>query len=76
MADGGGAAGAGEAGPAVTNEEVREYRSGPVYKLTVGLISTYKHINEVREKKEEKKDWSLAPLNVRLFVAGRGAPST
>lgn len=55
MADGGGAAGAGEAGPAVTNEEVREYRSGPVYKLTVGLISTYKHINEVSVKKKKKK---------------------
>lgn len=60
MADGGGAAGAGEAGPAVTNEEVREYRSGPVYKLTVGLISTYKHINEVyyTAKRARKKHTS------------------
>jgi hypothetical protein len=44
---GGAAAQGGEPGPAV---ETREYRSGPMYKLTVGLIGTYKHINEVRQR--------------------------
>lgn len=32
-----------EAGPA----DIRSYNQGPTYKLSVGLIHTYKHINEV-----------------------------
>ena len=64
MADGGGAAGAGEAGPAV--DTPREYRSGPMYKLTVGLIGTYKHINEVRNELIY-----LSPLPSSLLFSSR-----
>lgn len=43
------------AGPAVESKASREFSQGPVYKLSVALIHTYKHINEVYYKAKRER---------------------